>query len=543
MRCLFIVIAMLGCVPTAFAQAPVSPPPEPGVKNPVPSAAATGEIAARRDYLKAINVWDSMPRGDLKEAEVATAVAQLESALRSKDAHVYYGAVQDLMNSQYRAFPPDAILKLLLPSLSVRETDQKRITAQGFIIEHLARHYGPKAKDALPELLRIVKDAGAPTYVRGQAIEAAARIGPGDKAVVDAFIVAATNPEPKNTSGVHDRIAERLGEMGKAAWPAKPALLAIFNRAPWYEDDAALALGKLALDNPPRPLGDYLDRLAKLDRLPLEQAAAAFIHVQRACLPGAALRSPRFMALQPNQVNVAQALAKLDRKNAERVRPVLLKIVADRPGGDVYIRSALCTLAVIGPGASPAAARVLVDVLARRPFGKTHEARNEARAVLALFEPGDKAAVPIFAEAFNTIGKDESHEWLSRTTLAQLIARYGKDARPAVPALICNLERFRTPTTFPQFPVYEEVAACVDALAAAGGDAPAPARPSCTCSIPTPRCSRRRAAPIPRCRRICSSRSAKWGSPHPAKSATSCSIGCTAGWVAAAGSSSAPPPR
>jgi hypothetical protein len=433
-----------------------------------PGAAATQQIDARRNYLKAIGVWDSTPPGGLKPDEAAKALAQLDAALRSMDLYVYTSAVQDLGNSQYRSFAQDAVLKLLLPCFKTAETEQMRFTAQGLLIDHVARRYGSKARPALPDILRIVTDVRAQPYLRGQAVEAAARIAPGDKAVVDAFIAAAVHPQPANSSGVHDRIAERLGEMGKAAWPAKKALLAICARGPWYEDSAALALGKLALDDPPRPLADYLDRLAAPDRIPLEQAAAAFLHVQQACLPGSAIRPPNFMALQPFQVQVEQPLKGLDRRRAARARPVLLKIVADRPGNDIYIRSALRTLAVIGSGASREAARVLVDVLTRKPIGETHQARNEARAVLALFEPADTAAVPIFAGGIDTLAKDDIHEWLSRCTLAQVIGRYGKDARPAVPALLRNLERFRRAPTVPAYPAYEEMAACVNALVGAG---------------------------------------------------------------------------
>jgi hypothetical protein len=440
----------------------------PTAPNGGPGAAATQQIDARRNYLKAIRVWDFTPIGGLNTDEAAKALAQLDAALRSTDPYVYTSAVQDLTNSQYRSFAEGAVLNLLLPCFKTAETEQMRFTAQGLLIDHVARRYGSKASAALPDILRIVTDVRAQPYLRGQAVEAAARIAPGDKAVVDAFIAAATRPQPANSSGVHDRIAERLGEMGKAAWPAKKALLAIFARGPWYEDSAALALGKLALDDPPRPFADYLDRLAAPDRIPLEQAAAAFLHVQQACLPGSAIRPPNLMALQPFQVHVEQALKGLDRRRAAQSRPVLLKTIADRPGCDVYIRSALRTLVVIGPGASPRAARLLVDVLTRRPIGETPEARNEARAVLALFEPADKAAVPIFADGIDTLAKDDIHEWLSRCTLAQVIGRYGKDARPAAPALLRNLERFRRAPTVAAYPAYEEMAACADALAGAG---------------------------------------------------------------------------
>src|SRR5207253_7602880 len=65
--------------------------------------------------------------------------------------------------------------------------------------------------------------------------------------------------------------------------------------------------------------------------------------------------------------------------------------------------------------------------------------------------------------------KAQHHDWPRSRALAEVIARHGKDAKPAVPALIRAIERFKTPMPYPP---YEELAACASALAAAGGDAP-----------------------------------------------------------------------
>jgi hypothetical protein len=457
MRHLPALVAVLACL-TAAAQPPQGPSPQ-----------AVQQVEARRKHLEAMGVWFMRPVAPLKEADVQKALAQLQEALASPDGYVYEQAVGDLTNQHYVTFPAEPLLELLLPRLKAPETEQRRVLAQSFVMEYLGRHYGPKAKKALPDLLRIVTDVKASPYLRGQAVEAAARIGPGDPAVVAAFIEATTNPEPKTSSGVHDRIAEKLGDMGKAAWPAKKALIKIFERDPWYEDVAFVALGKLAMDDPPRPLGDYLDRLAKIDEVPMEQAAAAFLHVAKHCHPDVAARPPQRGALPASVVDVARELKKVDRKQAEQTRPVLLKVVESRPGSDVFIRAALRVLATIGPGSDAHAARVVVGVLTRQPVGKTHDAREDASAALALLEPADKAAVPVLAEGLDRLLKEESHDWVRCRNLAEVIARYGKDARPAVPVLIRALERFRTP---PAFPAYEELTACADALAAAGGDVP-----------------------------------------------------------------------
>src|SRR6266446_978222 len=76
----------------------------------------------------------------------------------------------------------------------------------------------------LPFLLATVVDDKLSSYLRGQAMDAAARLGAGEAKVVEAFIQALDNPNPKDSSGVHDRAIQLLGEMGKAAWPAKPAI-------------------------------------------------------------------------------------------------------------------------------------------------------------------------------------------------------------------------------------------------------------------------------------------------------------------------------
>jgi hypothetical protein len=455
MRCPLVVAAALCFAAMAAAQS---------------TPKAVQQVEARRNHLRAMGVLDRQPQAPLGEADVQRGLADLGAALRCDDGYVVSEAVADLSNRRYVAFPPEAILELLLPWLKARETEPQRINAQGFVLDYVGRQYGVKAKAALPDVLRIVTDVKQPTSVRGEAVQAAARIAPADEAVVGAFIEALNNPEPANTSGVHDRIAELLGDMGKIAWPAKPALRKLCKRDPWFEDYAFVALGKLAMDDPPRPLADYLHRLGEVDRLDLEEAAAAFLHVQELCHPGSKMEPPHLTGQEPAYVDIARVLHNLDAKRAEQARPVLLKMVKERPGSDIFVRAALAALAAIGPGSSPEAIRVLVGVVERRPLGTMYVVRQEACAVLGLLEPTDKAAVPILAGGLASLLKEQPHhDWVSSRDVAQVIARFGKDAKPATPALIAVLEGFKNP---PQFPPYEEVTACAEALAAAGGDAP-----------------------------------------------------------------------
>jgi HEAT repeat protein len=181
------------------------------------------------------------------------ALAQLRDALTSRDEHVYDAAVSDLVNGKYRTLPADELKRVLLPTLKKPETTPVRQRGQSFVMEYLARHYGPKAREAIPDLLKIIRDDKLSSYLRGQAIDAAAKIGFGDPALVAAFVDAIENPSPKDSSGVHNRAAYLLGDMGKAAWPAKKAIAKLLDH-PWYRDPAYISLGKLAMDDPPQPL-------------------------------------------------------------------------------------------------------------------------------------------------------------------------------------------------------------------------------------------------------------------------------------------------
>ena len=456
MRPLACLIAILVVSPSVIAQ--TGPSPE-----------AVKQVDVRRKHLDAIGVWFNRPQVPLKDADVQKALQLLKEALASDDVHVFDAGVTDVLNGHYSTFAPESVLPLLLPRLKNPETELTRMRDQGLLMEHLAVRFGPKAKATLPDLLRFVADVKAASYLRGQAIDAAARIAPGDEKVVAAFIEAALNPVPKDSSGVHERIAQRLGDMGKAAWPAKKALMKIYERGPWYEDYAYIALGKLAMDDPPRPIEDYLDRLGKIDQISMEQAAAAFLHVQKYCDPSAPVVPPHIAALTPEQADLLHKVKKDDTKHSASARSGLLKVIENRPTADVHVRAALRTLSVVGPGSSSRVARVVVDVLTRERKPNDPDAREEASAVIALLMPGDKDAVPILAEGLDRLGKEQYRDWPRSRALAQVIARYGKDAKPAVPALIRAIERFKTPG---QYPPYEELAACASALAAAGGNAP-----------------------------------------------------------------------
>jgi hypothetical protein len=402
---------------------------------PGPSAAAVRQVEARREALRPLETLDPerLPAEQRAEAlnKMEPALKDLETALAARDAYVFGEAVRDVTNGCYRGFPRDRVLGLLLPRIKTPETDRERMVYQGYVMEHLGRRYGAEARAALPDLLAMVTDDKVVTYLRGQAIDAAARIAPRDEAVVKAFIRALTNPNPKSESGIHDRAAGWLGEMGKAAASAKPALLKLFDRGPWYEDAAFVALGKIGRDEGAGTFDDSLDLLAKPNKVSVEQAAAAFENVVAA------------------------------GKEGKAARPVLLTVVEGRPD-DVYSRAALRALRDVGPGSGARAAKALARALLRDHSSVAVEA-------LGRLEPTDPEAVAPLAEAFaEAAGGDD---WYTPAVIADSLARYGKAARTAAPAVIKALRRFHTRAR--SGVVYgEQFAAYLGVLAAVGGDEP-----------------------------------------------------------------------
>ncbi len=335
----------------------------------------------------------------------------LDEALRSRDPKVREAARTDLLNRTFRKYPAEDMVPLLLPHLSPPATDLDDVRFQGLLMEHLAREYGPKARAALPTLLATVVNDKVMTYLRGQAIAAAARIGPDDPDVVAALIKAIHNPKPATSSGVHDRAAEALGQMGKAAWRARPALRFLLgHHFDIVQDRAFTALGQLARDEPAKPATEYVRRLGQVGKLPPDEVSAALLAL-RATAPA---DRPRVAAL---------------------ARPALLRVIEERPN-DYYSRAALDTLAILGPGSSPRAVKAILRCLLRDGTGL-------AGAALEKFEATDREAVAPLTEALERV-VPPSNNWHTRVVLARALARFGKDAAPAVPALVKALRNVRT---------------------------------------------------------------------------------------------------
>ena len=410
----------------------------------------------------------------MEPEKIKLALRSLEAALQSTDDHVFSSAAWDVVKGNTRNLPEAELLKILLPAVrkflgGPIEPNVAPLLCR--LLESVTIRFGPKAKELLPDLLKVVRDDTVSAFERRYAIDAAARIGPMDGEVVHAFIdVLKKNPNPKDelhgsAYGVHYRIVERLGDMGKAAWPAKKAIEGVFHRGEAYHDRVFHSLGKLALDETPRPLADYLKRMKQIDKLPMEQVAAAFLHVQRMCdmEPTAPAISLTPRGIDGGLLWFYQQQQK--QKWAERARPVLYQVVERRLKVDVYTRAALDTLYIIGPGSSPEGAMILVHAITSVSY-QDYRFDTVGQA-LTRFETKDKEAIAPLSEGLARLYDVSEYQPTHRRIIIEVLGRFGKDAKPALPILLKTLEQLEKDAHHTS-----EIEACVFTLAAMERDAP-----------------------------------------------------------------------
>jgi hypothetical protein len=411
---------------------------------------AAKAIAARRAQLQDLR-YDSKERGRLpaKEQEqmdlaIERALEGLKAALEGTNTAVFDAAGSDWINGEYRLVPKDKVLPILLAAVKPLPEAGDKGRMRSLLLYYMSRQYGPAAQDILPNLVARVTNDKLDAYVRGSAIYAAARIGAGEPTVIAAFIEALKNPNPKNVSGVHDGIIGELAGMGRPAWPAKQAIADMLGH-PWYQDGAFLALGTLARDEKPREVAFYFKQLERGDKIPPEESAAAFLHVRLAA-------------------KMVMGGKKIDETVAQAARPILLKIVEERPN-DIYAREALRTLQLIGAGPSARAVKLFVRNILR-------DRAPEAFSALEATEATDKNAVaPLLDGLVTALERPGKHDWYTRVMLARAIGRYGKEARPAAPHL---LKALRATKSLPE-PGHADVdvfTTYVDVLAALDGNEP-----------------------------------------------------------------------
>ena len=445
----------------------VALPADPATKDQskVPSEKARVQIEQRREnlstlYQAALDEIPVRPRDDSETSKVILkAWEELETALDSTDPFVFRAIASDI--GLYRKFDAQKVLQLLLPRMKTPEKDDERVRGQSALIEYVGRAYGPKAAEALPQLLAIVVDKNLATRIedggrkinmiyinlRSAAVKAVARIAPGDKRVVDALIEALNNLNRElDRPYIHGDIVGHLGEMGQAALPARKALLKNFDRADFYYQDNFVALGKIGRDKPSRPLKDYLAILESIDKNPAEEVAVAFHHVVAEATTD---RKVYKKFLEPRSEEVKET--KPDVVMA--VRPILLKIIEDRPD-DIFSRAAIRALGDIGPGSSPRATKAIAACLLRE---RAEKETTGAVDLLRRVEPTEPEAVLPLIEAFKkTVGTKDS--WPLTEELAKAFPAWGIASRPVAPTLLKAMQEFHStfdanllPHLFPPF--------------------------------------------------------------------------------------------
>ncbi len=113
---------------------------------------------------------------------------------------------------------------------------------------HVLGLIGPRAADALPDLIAVLQRQQAPAALRSEAAFALGRIGQPSAAIVPALIAALKDDKRE----VREQAAEALGWIGSPAREAVPALIAALKDDEWqvgkkacqalaFIDDAAAA--------------------------------------------------------------------------------------------------------------------------------------------------------------------------------------------------------------------------------------------------------------------------------------------------------------
>lgn len=335
-------------------------------------------------------------------AEDVKDLTDWKARLASKDQKIQDAALHDWFNGYVaRDASADEIVPLFLPFIKSYAVKRDDIAMTGLIIQYMSRRFGPKARAALPDLIKLALDDTATFYMRGQAIEGLGYIAEKDPEVVAVLIKVLENPKPTSISGVHDRAAGVLGKMGAAAESARPALTKLMEHE-WdiHQDAAYIALGRIAEADLARPLAEQIERLGKLKELSVSESSAAFLAVTAAG--------------ENKNPQAKMALAALERiiANESKTKPQ---------------RAAIQAVIAIGPGSEPSMVRALLKATLkdRLPYA--------SRALVAV-DGTNPAAVEPLVEALKEYW--DSSNWTDSYYISQTLELYGVHARPAVPLLI-----------------------------------------------------------------------------------------------------------
>lgn len=370
----------------------------------------------------------------------------LERDLGSEDPEIRIAAQHDLLGGAYRDVDPAALVSVLVRRLGAPIPESwdgpllpgNETTFRGRLIEHLSTHYTSHADALLPEFLEVLADVSNSAYLRGSAAAALERIGPVKPEVVTALIDSIEDPLPRASTGVHDRAARALGSMGTAATSAVPALTDLLEHPfGMTQDEAFIALGRIAADGSALAMADHLDRVRRVDELDAGEASATLLALMST--PEAA------RSAVPSLVGLLEAQ------------------------GDSYVqRAALRSLTAIRPKASPRLVAALLEAM-------IEDRSRQAEATLLQIKPDGPAPVELLAEAMGSLWMHEHADalWPQRVVLAHAIGRFGRDGAAATPTLTDGIRR-GAPRIQLHSAAREEFAAHLSALAAVGeGDASA----------------------------------------------------------------------
>jgi HEAT repeat protein len=354
----------------------------------------------------------------------ADAVPTLLEACASKDIRLHRRAAAGLVRTGAPAAPelvaalwngpndrvetglvrmgPDAV-PALIDALKEEKVGPEAARVLGLI--------GPRAADAVPPLIEVLRQKGGGAKLRAEAAGALGRIGVPAEEVAPVLIAALQD----NNAGVREQTAHSLIWMGPPGRAAVPALIAdLKDDEPKVASAACLALAQI---------GDAGAVPALLETFQGKRARVAEA-------AGFALRQ-----LRPNAKVVVSAilpLAKGASPQADRARVLLASLGptsvpaltdALRDNDPAVRQAAAEVLGLLGPVAResvPALTGVLKD--------KTPATALAAALSLAWIDPTRTDAVPLLADA------------LDNPAATEALGAIGPGARTAVPALIAALK-------------------------------------------------------------------------------------------------------
>jgi HEAT repeat protein len=116
--------------------------------------------------------------------------------------------------------------------------------------------YGPEAKPAVPELIRLAGDRRLNSEIRWNAVRTLGKIGAGAVEAIPTLVEQLENPIPS----IREHAAEALGDIGPAARETAESLLPLLSdTVTQVRRDAARSLGQIQA--PPELAGEPLKEL------------------------------------------------------------------------------------------------------------------------------------------------------------------------------------------------------------------------------------------------------------------------------------------